>query len=327
MKEFIVSQEDLDYYRIMQSLNDLGDDDYDYDLDEERAKSRKWLIEGGEIQPVGDIKIFNKLRPGYYTIGMNQQQGFSIFPEKINTDKIYKLYDDKVKNLIAQINLFWTKEQLFKDEGIIYKRGILLTGPPGTGKTSIINMLCMELINKGGVIFYIKTANDLKFYVNFIQKHFRMIEPKRNIITIIEDIDNIYYQDSSYLLSFLDGEKQIDHNVVVATTNRIQELDDLILRPSRFDLIMTINAPDKEVKRNYLTKKGVPADNIEEWLKKTDEFTFADLKELYIAYKMFDYTLDESIEKLKEQKSFVSNTTFVDPSKKKVAGFGSRSNR
>lgn len=316
----LISLEDLNYYRMMQSIDELDD----YDAEENKISLKKWMFNEGQIQPVGDVKLFNKIKPGYYTLGVDANNNTSVFPEKINLDKIYRLPGDLVNKVIGEINSFWTKKDLFKQEGILYKRGILLTGPPGTGKTSIVNILAHDLIKKGGIIFHIKNPGELRMFTSFVNNVFRIIEPDRSIITIIEDIDGIYNNSPSMLLAFLDGETQIENNVVIATTNRLQELDDLILRPSRFDLVIKVLEPEEDARKVYLLNKGISEDAIKEWLKKTDDMTFADIKEVYIAFKLFDYSLDDAIAKVKNQKDLVSNITFVDTSKKRKAGFTSR---
>ncbi len=297
----------------------LGEDEEEEP--EDASAYKKWIYNNGEIRPVEDVKLFNKVRAGFYSVGYNVENRLCLYPEKINIDAICKLPDQEIVTLLDEISTFWDKKELFKAEGFVHKRGILLMGPPGTGKTSIVNVLSYDLIKKGGVVFHIKTMNDLKAYCAFIQNYFRKIEPDRNIITVIEDLDNIYHQDSNFVLSFLDGEQQIPHNVIIATTNRFDDLDDLILRPSRFDKLIEINNPKGESKRVFLKFKKLDDVEIEEWIKLTDDLSFAELKEVYIAYKLFGYSLKDAVSKVNAQKAMVGTTTFKSPVNKKTAGF------
>lgn len=177
----------------------------------------------------------------------------------------------------------------------------------------MINLLTAQLIENGGLVFYIDTAPELYWYIEFIHSHLREIELDRPVITVIEDIDK--FMDGggheSTLLNLLDGADSFDHNVTVATTNRMDQLNDLILRPSRFDRHVEIDMPTKEVREAFLMKKGLAIEEANKWAKVTNTYSIAELKELFISVKLLDMDFKVAMDTLKDQEQNVSKKTYT----------------
>lgn len=192
------------------------------------------------------------LDPGQYTIAVKDQQ--PVFVQKtINLDSLIEFPDSKMDKILSEMELFWNKEQTYRDFGFLWKRGILLWGPPGSGKTTTVQMLSKMIIERGGLSVYIDNPRIGAYGLELL----RRIEPSRPVVVILEDIDAIISKyDESDLLSLLDGELQIDNVIFIATTNYPQKLDGRIVnRPSRFDLVEKIDTPSPEARRIYLINK------------------------------------------------------------------------
>jgi SpoVK/Ycf46/Vps4 family AAA+-type ATPase len=89
-------------------------------------------------------------------------------------------------------------------------------------------------------------------------EYFRVIEPERQLLCIIEDIDGLcddnYYETE--LLNILDGIGQMENTIYLATTNYPEKLKERILnRPSRFDRRYKIEKPDSNIRKFYFEKK------------------------------------------------------------------------
>lgn len=285
------------------SLGEGGDD---------QPKNTNWLETDGVYSSVKTSKIVDKLKPGMYTVFQDSNGGLHAQEIEVESDELYELPNNKTQSVVSEIEDFWTKADKFKEAKVKHKRGVLLYGPPGTGKSSTIGLLTNSLIEKGGVVFYITSAPELFWYIDFAHDHLRQIEPERPVITVIEDIDKFMDEGSleSSVLNFLDGADSFDHNVTIATTNRLASLNDLILRPSRFDRQIEVDVPTLEVRQAFLLKKGLDSDEAAEWAKDTSGYSIAELKELFISVKLLDKDYREAKLTLKDQDSKVSKRTY-----------------
>lgn len=275
----------------------------------EDSKAR-WLVSNDDTYSscVG-TKVVKKFKPGVYSVFGDRVGAVHAQEHYIQTEKLYFLPDDKVTKLVSEIDDFWKKADLFAKNEIIHKRGILLEGPGGTGKTSIIHILTAMLIEAGGVVFYISDINELLAYATFMNDQFRKIQPNTPVITVLEDLDKFAdgQQAESVLLNFLDGADSFDHHVVIATTNRKDYLNDLILRPSRFDWHLRIDLPTEKVRVAFLENKGLEPEEAAEWAKTTDGLSVAELKELFISVKLLGNGYNESVDKLRTQAKNITN--------------------
>ena len=105
------------------------------------------------------------------------------------------------------------------------------------------------------------------------------------------------------ILDFLDGKSQIDHHVIITTSNNTEEIPDTFLRPSRLDLHIEIPLPNEEIRREYFIKKNIPEDKLDEIITETDDMSLADLKELYICVFVLDYTIEDAVEKIRSPRT------------------------
>lgn len=243
-----------------------------------------------------------QLPPGQYTIDHSNEFGIYFNKRDINLDDLFVLPDSATETILAQIEDFWSKEDHFRKFGFLWKRGIMLWGPPGSGKTSALQLLSAQIINKGGISVYV---NHPELAAQGLQL-MRQIEPKRPLIVMIEDIDTVIHRyGESELLALLDGELQIDNVVFVATTNYPERLDKRIKnRPSRFDYVKKIGMPSPEARDLYLAHKNPRLDTDkqmrEEWVELTRGFSIAHLKELIVSVEVFEIPLEEAISRLRK---------------------------
>jgi SpoVK/Ycf46/Vps4 family AAA+-type ATPase len=190
-------------------------------------------------------------------------------------------------------------------------------GPPGSGKTSTLQVIADQVINKGGVAIYVDNPDLAAKGL----KQLRGVEPNRPLIIMLEDIDAIIeIHGESELLALMDGELQIDNVVFVATTNYPERLDKrFINRPSRFDVVKKIGMPSEKAREKFLREKCVRlADkaNRQEllnWIKLSKGFSIAHLKELIVSVEVFEVKLEVAVERLK---------TMMDHSPKSSDGDG-----
>jgi AAA+ superfamily predicted ATPase len=242
------------------------------------------------------------LPPGVYDIGSDNDGNLQFQFKNIVTDDLIDLHDSNSLKVINGIKKFWTMGDRYRERGLIYKRGILMWGPPGSGKTATLTLLTKSLIEQGGTVFIVKAPGLIKIGL----QQFRSIEPDRPIIVIFEDIDEIIAKHGEHeILALLDGENQTENIVSIATTNYPEELGARIVnRPSRFDEVIKIDMPSLAMRREYLKHIIRETDKfpVEQALKDTDKLSISHLKELVIAVTCLDQDYDETIKRLQTMK-------------------------
>jgi SpoVK/Ycf46/Vps4 family AAA+-type ATPase len=217
--------------------------------------------------------------------------------------------------VITEIQTFWEREGIFRDFDLAYKRGIILWGPPGSGKSCTIQLIIEDVTKRDGIV--IKFTSPGLFLSGM--RSFKEIQPETPVVILMEDIDAILemYSESS-VLNILDGVDQVDKAVFLATTNYPERLGGRILnRPSRFDKRFKIGHPNKESRRLYfqhlIGDKPLTVD-VERWVSDSDGFSIAHLKELFVAVCILGDDYDDAIETLSSMKEqLLSDKEFESP--------------
>lgn len=308
-------------------LNTPTDDDEEEQTEEEKTYYKEWWeTKPNEFIPTPAIVTKPLLPPGSYVLRWNYQENYPIFIKRpVKLDELLVLPDPTFNSIITDIKYFWDNQKKFSEYKYAYKRGILLYGPPGSGKTSLIALLSNDIIERGGIVINIKDANDLQIYSDSVGKIFRNIQPDTPILTIMEDLDGLAQvkETETLLLNILDGVYQLANIVYLACTNYPENLQDRILnRPSRFDKRYLIDLPSEEVRKFYLERKIHPDDlaalDLNDIVRQTDGLSIAHLGEFVKSTFIFGKSVEESIANLKDMGTFISSTKFKG---KKKTGF------
>src|SRR3989338_9427562 len=185
----------------------------------------------------------------------------------------------------------------FQKLGVGAPKGVLLTGPPGTGKT----LIAKAVANETDANFYsIAGPEIMSKYYGESEKHLREVfekaEKNAPSIIFIDEIDSIDPKRSegtdqtekrvvAQILTLMDGLKSRGQLVVMAATNRPDDLDEALRRPGRFDREIRINPPDERGRKEVLQihTRGMPLEkdvNFEELAARTIGYTGADVEVL-----------------------------------------------
>lgn len=284
----------------------------DFDINESRAMTSKtyrteycnWLVLGNSFMPVEEV--IQQLPAGYYNIKWDRfKDQYLPVKEEVNVDDLLIFPDNMFTDMLDDVKMFWESKNRYDKYNYVYKRGILLYGGAGCGKTSLIALMAKELIEKhNGIIISLRDADDLRC-IDKIMVALKTIEPNRKIIIVIEDIDNFINgekSDLTKLLNILDGTLQINNVVTIATTNFPEKLEERISnRPSRFDRRYEVGLPNKEVREYYITKKtDLTKEEIDEWVTATRGFTIDHIKELILSVKVLSYSFEKAIADIKK---------------------------
>jgi hypothetical protein len=241
-----------------------------------------------------------RLPAGTYGCMMRHDHGICLQRIQSENDELILLPDSVSAELIDEARRFWLAKDEFRKRGFLHKRGFLLMGPAGSGKTSIINQVSEYVLKElGGVILLVTDPARAELALAAL----RRVEPERAVLVVIEDIDAMLGEgQEERLLSFLDGKTQIDHVLFIATTNYPERLDQrLRARPSRFDRVQVIGAPSVAVRRAYLEKRlpDLPPAELDRWIELSEGFTIAHLKELILAVQCLGADLMQTAERLR----------------------------
>jgi predicted AAA+ superfamily ATPase len=247
-----------------------------------------------------------KVPAGIYEVVWNRQLNqHTLKKQPFKTDELYQLPSYEIMDILRDIQNFWDRKDKYKEYNFVHKRGILMYGEPGCGKSGIIQLIAKQLIENDGIIINIKDQDDVDYFMDFIST-FRKIEPNRPLIVLLEDIDSIAGENShstSRLLNILDGVKQIEDVVYIATTNYPEKLQDRITnRPSRFDRRYKVELPNDEIREAYIRHKLTDEDienvDIKEWVKRTEGMSLSHLKEVVISTIVMGREFEEVMENL-----------------------------
>ena len=212
-------------------------------------------------------------------------------------DNLFNLPNDPSSTVLEHIQDFWNKEPQFRELGITYKRGIMLYGPPGSGKTVTIFRLATLLEEHGATMLMAQSSNSAKIGIKLI----KALEPERKIVVIFEDIDGIIRREGDESMThLLDGETDVDNVLFIATTNYPGSIPDrLMKRPSRFDVVIKIGMPSYEARYFYINSvvTNMLLDK-EQLAQQTDGMSVAEIKEAIILIQIFGATIEEAIAKL-----------------------------
>jgi chaperone BCS1 len=204
----------------------------------------KQLLEDARelVHPKGEVRI------GILTCGRYSTNWSCTAKRRPRPTESVILKAGVMESLIENISKFLTSEQWYIDRGIPWRYGILLKGPPGSGKSSLATALAshfgldIAILTLGGNRLDDEGLRDL------------LSDVPKNTIVLIEDIDCIYDQREvkdddckvtfSGLLNAIDGVAAGEGRILMMTTNHPEKLDPALIRPGRADLRVDIGWPD-----------------------------------------------------------------------------------
>jgi SpoVK/Ycf46/Vps4 family AAA+-type ATPase len=198
---------------------------------------------------------------------------------------------EEIQRDLAQ---FFAARETYERYRIPWKRGVLLTGPPGNGKTHTVKALINQL--KRPCLYVKGFKSEYGTDQENIAEVFTRARMTTPCLLVFEDLDSMLDDASrSIFLNELDGFETNAGIVVIATTNHAERLDPAIVdRPSRFDRKYQFDLPAAAERRAYIEvwnkeldrDLGVCESVTEKVVQLTEGFSFAYMKELFLSSMM-----------------------------------------
>lgn len=311
------------------------------DLEDHHYRDDSWYVTFFyDSQNAGDVKNFieeleqyareksylhkSKIDPALNHITLDTEYTWDdvILPENIKKE-IRMNVDSLINNV-----------DIYKKNNTTFKRGIILKGVPGTGKTLVGKVLCKSADST--FIWVTPKFLTNPGHIDSICTLARELAPS---ILFFEDID-LYAGDREAnfnnsllgeLMNQLDGLIENEYVIVIATTNKVDTVEEALRnRPGRFDRIIDVPKPDEECRLRMLKlytnkyKQQEGGLDLQDLAKRTDGFTGAHMKELVntaIITAIDEGSFDGNKVVLLTQEHFSKNIQKVKTKKIEVMGF------
>lgn len=245
-----------------------------------------------DVYPIGNSVVILRKKDlkTFYRLLLSYRRGreLEITPPVLPQGVLNEIYI----NTIGFLSRAKGRRDLYKKHNIPYKRGILLAGNPGCGKTMTLKWL-RRMCQVEGLETRVVTLEDYKNAASRgnVASLFRL-PPKKCGLLFFDDMDVMVKDRKTGLsdgplqtfLTNLDGINTTDGTVFVFTTNVIKELDEAFVRPGRIDLFITFRPPSKQMRKRFISERFCKEllEDIDEVsiADRTKGYTFAELEEI-----------------------------------------------
>ena len=253
---------------------------------------------------------------GYYRAKWERNQGPKVLNHygheiesfrKMQWKDIF-LPNNQGETIHSEIETFFKSEAKYKEHGLDWKRGIMLAGKPGNGKTAICRAIATTC--SVPVVYCALDDSDTFRVLSRVDKTIRANSP---CVVIFEDADSLASnpQARSTILNLLDGLLSVPGVFTVASTNMPDKLDEAFTgRPSRFDSFHVIGDPPPVERRKIFEARlgamcsSLPGPDVEELIRKMDGLSAASVQEVAVCALLESFKTDKQVDIAMLQEAF-----------------------
>lgn len=262
-----------------------------------------------KVEYTKDVEV----QPGIWTMAIENQK-LILRPTEFTKQTLIDSYVS-TKDITSKVDTFFSKIDIYKELQVDAKRGLLLYGPAGTGKSSSLAKVAEKYgkLQNTAVVCWPSDKFEARVVKDFLNNFNYEKNNIQQFILIIEDLGGVEqnsgqrYSESS-LLSILDNVERTFTipTMIIATTNFPEMfLENLTNRPQRFDDLIEVKRPDGDGRAAFLqffSKGTATADErVKIRASKYEIMSPAHIKEIVIRARLYDITISESIDKIFEQ--------------------------
>lgn len=261
-------------------------------------------------------KSQKKLNSGTYKIDYNPKYEYIFSNIEYEIKELIRFDASVIDAVVHDAFKFWNRKDIYDALKLPHKRSYLLYGDQGCGKSSLINMLVKDLLDRCPEALCILYSNHLIEGL----RQYNNVDPDAVKIIIIEDIDTLMEDKwmERELLQFLDGSgPTLKNSLVIATTNHLDSLEDRVKnRPSRFDKVIKIPTPNRENREIFIREKiallrnskiEVEEEDILQIIEKTAGLSVSHIVEIIVSTYGLGDNLADSIKRANDMKNKSNN--------------------
>lgn len=303
------------------SISAFGSDFYNMTIvhqnDKTEVQYNIWLVNEKELQSFGK---FLKTYKEFLVKKQAAEKHVTVYGgEDYTVSNFLYSWDDIIlepavkKSIMDSISFWYSNENWYRERKFPYKRGVLIYGYPGNGKTFLSKIIISQ---------YDLNITQFNFGNTNLQNQdlvraFKTARENAPSLFLLEDVDRVFSKHEKQvsaitkdcLFNCLDGIEELDGVLVIATANHPEDIDSaLINRPSRFDTIIELTNPSEALRFEYLKKlfsKDFTDDEfLHEVSKKSNEMSMAFMKEIYFKSVILTLSKNETMNKTHVREAF-----------------------
>lgn len=216
------------------------------------------------------------------------------------TDNLIRISGSYVDLTMTEIEHFFSPQvkERYSRYGMVHKRGLLLEGAPGTGKTALLRLVMRQSVAQGHVVLLNPISDLVGPAVRVLRDSGS--RPDQTVVVVWDEFEQEVQRREHSLLNLLDGIAQVPGVFYLAATNNIDEVPPRLRnRPSRFAKVVHVGPPEAALRRAYLERTVKDPYDIDKWVEATKGMVIDELKELVVSVFCLGLAFETALKRIR----------------------------